>query len=292
MFDRLEFHKECSAEAMFKLLHNDLQEIMAYVFPSNSGELLRWTVASICINFLRPYLSDPVAKLDHVVEDLAFDADSAMADVGKLPAKISQWKLSTQEIGKWVKWSEEPNIGSSLEKEMSLSDIFITLTDLDLLMTVFMRRFLTTEDHFIVAGPTYCGKTATMKKWVKHLKSLAEGHNIVWFNCTDRFDLDVMQKKLTNITLIIDQFHFNESITSLLELYNDQGMLIRDGLPIESCPRIRVILVMDISELRQCQTYGIFSSNFQVVLLSPPTEDGLKGIVEQIMTWHLQIKYP
>lgn len=136
---------------------------MAYVFPSNSGELLRWTVASICINFLRPYLSDPVAKLDHVVEDLAFDADSAMADVGKLPAKISQWKLSTQEIGKWVKWSEEPNIGSSLEKEMSLSDIFITLTDLDLLMTVFMRRFLTTEDHFIVAGPTYCGKTATMK---------------------------------------------------------------------------------------------------------------------------------
>lgn len=136
---------------------------MAYVFPSNSGELLRWTVTSSCVNFLHPYLTDPVAKLDRVVEDLAFEADSAIADVGKLPAKISQWKLSTQEIGKWVKWSEEPNIASSLEKEMSLTDIFITLPDLDRLMTVFMRRFLTTDDYFIVAGPTYSGKTAMMK---------------------------------------------------------------------------------------------------------------------------------
>lgn len=130
----------------------------------NCGELLRWTVCSTCINFLVLYLKDSNKKLDQLTEDLTRIADKQALDLGKLPGgDITQWKLSTQDFARWVKWSDEQQIRSCLDRESCISDLFVMNPELDRLLNFAVRRFSNAKEHLLFTGPSSSGKTSVVK---------------------------------------------------------------------------------------------------------------------------------
>ncbi|KAI1717124.1 microtubule-binding stalk of dynein motor domain-containing protein [Ditylenchus destructor] len=319
-FDRLTFHPACAPRPMFETMQQDLAAIVSTVTPANCGEVLRYSVSSTCINFLAIYSLEPTEKMDRVVTDLFMDADKHALEASKIPPNITQWKLSTKEIGHWVCWKDERSIPSSVERELSLTDIFVTYPEMDRILLFSMRRLRFSEDNLLVVGPRFSGKSAAIRKLVRMLQmkpspqdrtvtppqahtqkpTVNDEFHFVWLDSAKRFDLESAQQKLLGIikestnartlVFVVDNFHFQESITSLLEMYLDQNLIIQDGTPIESFRKIKVILITENVQYNLCRKYGVFGKKFCGIFIRPPNQENIINIMEQVIEWHLTTK--
>lgn len=89
----------------------------------------------------------------------------------------------------------------SMKKEYSLSELFVTFTKIERLVNYVVRQFNVSDKHFILIGQNFVGKSAIIKRIVNRLEMMSTDYNFIWIDCTGRFDLVEMQKKLSAISL-------------------------------------------------------------------------------------------
>ncbi|CAD5220685.1 unnamed protein product [Bursaphelenchus xylophilus] len=285
-----------SFELMLWRLEIDLKEAMPQITTANYGELLRSVTVQSCFNHILVYMEGDTVEATKFVEERGNDWDRNSSDMGKLPAPISQFRLSTTEPGFWVKWADHLQVKSMLAKELSLSQIYVNFISIDRFFIEFEKVFINSETHFIITGPRFCGKSTAVKRMVKYLDYSQQGYKFVFLDCIGRFQLRTMQDKLAQLSedkkicLIIDHFHFTETCKALLEMYNDQSMLVYQNEPQVCSSKFKFILIMDTQEYERCSKYGGFKRNFNVVPIKPPTWEELRYIFEQLLIWHLKTK--
>uniref|UniRef100_A0AC35FA47 Uncharacterized protein n=1 Tax=Panagrolaimus sp. PS1159 TaxID=55785 RepID=A0AC35FA47_9BILA len=314
-----------SFSCLIKLLKEDIKEVLPYVFPANCGEILRATVCSTSFNYLLIYLKDIVERFDASVIKFAAEADKHIIDPGKLPDQISQYKISEMDYSqadkhiidpgklpdqvsqykisemdysRWIKWSEEVHVPSTIDKDAAISDIFITIPNFDRILTFAQRQILTTDQHLLFCGPQISGKTALVHRFIKHINSLSDAFIFYWLKTFNRFNLLKMQKILQKIlqkhnqpktiVLVVDCFAFNEATSGFLELLVNEKQIIVDGVPQNFEHDFRLIIIMNDTEYEKCYEKKIFVDNFISIFVHSPTKDELAFIFENLVSWHFQ----
>uniref|UniRef100_F1KQC4 Dynein heavy chain 1, axonemal n=1 Tax=Ascaris suum TaxID=6253 RepID=F1KQC4_ASCSU len=275
----------------------DLKEIRPNIFAVNYGELIRWASCSACCNWLAVFI-DKLDQLDYLVTELVAEADKNVSNAGKLPDQISSWKLSALDFSRWVRWMDEPNVVSCLEKDLCISDIVVMYPDFDRIIT-YLQRLFTNSNNILLYGSDYCGKTTLIKRFVKHITSLDDRYHFIWLQSADRFDALKMQNHFASIlrikcdrklVLIIDNFHFVEAILPLLEMYCEHNLFIDNGMPQFTDAKLQIILVMREDEYEKLSTNRILVDKFRLVRMQSPSTENLQIIFEQIVLWHLHTK--
>ncbi|KAE9555534.1 hypothetical protein FO519_001302 [Halicephalobus sp. NKZ332] len=296
--ENLHFQKQMNFDIMFDLVLEDLKEVLPNVFLANCGEVLRWTTCSTGLNFLIVYCNETPENFDVVVEHQVEIADRHILDGGKLPKNISQFKLSEFDFNKWIKWSEEVHFPSYISKELSLSNIYVTVPQVDRILTFAENQFLKFNNNLVVFGQPFSGKTAFVKRFIQYISTVTEQFVFSWLTSFDRFNLQKMQKIFWDIlrtsdenkttVLVIDQFQFSEPICALLELFVDQKKVIQNGIPQDYPRELRLILIMNENDADKCYERKTFIKKFTYIPLKIPTKEELKMIMEQLLTTHLQ----
>uniref|UniRef100_A0AC34FBX4 Dynein heavy chain n=1 Tax=Panagrolaimus sp. ES5 TaxID=591445 RepID=A0AC34FBX4_9BILA len=252
-----QFYKQLNFNCLIQILKEDIKEVLPYVFPANCGEVLRATVCSTSFNYLLIYLKDIVERFDASVAKFAADADKHIIDPGKLPDRVSQYKISEMDYSRWIKWSEEVHVPSAIDKDSSISDIFITYPNSDRILTFAQRQLLTTNKHLLFCGPPICGKSALVQRFIKHV-------------------------------LVVDCFAFIEATSGFLELLVNEKQLIVDGIPQPFEYDFRLLIIMNETEYEKCYEKKIFVENFISIFVHSPTKDELAFIFEGLVAWHFQ----
>ncbi|KHN80266.1 Dynein heavy chain, cytoplasmic [Toxocara canis] len=185
-------------DIIFEIIFQDLKELRPNMFAANYGELIRWASCSACCNWLAVFV-DKHDQLDFFVTELVAEADKTVNNAGRLPSQISLWKLSALDFSRWVRWMDEPNVVSCLEKDLCLSDIVVMYPDFDRVITYIQRLFTQSNNNILLYGPDYCGKTTVIKRFVKHMTSLDDAYRFIWLQSGERFDLLKMQKRFSSM---------------------------------------------------------------------------------------------
>uniref|UniRef100_A0A9J2PS64 Dynein heavy chain AAA module D4 domain-containing protein n=1 Tax=Ascaris lumbricoides TaxID=6252 RepID=A0A9J2PS64_ASCLU len=284
-------------DVIFEVMLQDLKEIRPNIFAVNYGELIRWASCSACCNWLAVFI-DKLDQLDYLVTELVAEADKNVSNAGKLPDQISSWKLSALDFSRWVRWMDEPNVVSCLEKDLCISDIVVMYPDFDRIIT-YLQRLFTNSNNILLYGSDYCGKTTLIKRFVKHITSLDDRYHFIWLQSADRFDALKMQNHFASIlrikcdrklVLIIDNFHFVEAILPLLEMYCEHNLFIDNGMPQFTDAKLQIILVMREDEYEKLSTNRILVDKFRLVRMQSLSTENLQIIFEQIVLWHLHTK--
>uniref|UniRef100_A0A915AMU2 Dynein heavy chain coiled coil stalk domain-containing protein n=1 Tax=Parascaris univalens TaxID=6257 RepID=A0A915AMU2_PARUN len=281
-------------DVIFEVILQDLKEIRPNIFSVNYGELIRWATCSACCNWLAVFI-DKHDQLDYLVTELVAEADKNVSNAGKLPDQISAWKLSALDFSRWVRWMDEPNVASCLEKDLCISDLIVMYPDFDRVIT-YLQRLFTNSNNILLYGSDYCGKTTLMKRFVKHITSLDDRYRFIWLQSADRFDVIKMQKHFASIlhtgcdgklVLIIDNFHFVEAFLPLLEMYFEHSLFIDNGMPQFTDAKLQIILLMREDEYEKLSTSRILVDKFRLVRMQPPSAENLQIVFEQMVLWHL-----
>ncbi|VDM44288.1 unnamed protein product [Toxocara canis] len=285
-------------DIIFEIIFQDLKELRPNMFAANYGELIRWASCSACCNWLAVFV-DKHDQLDFFVTELVAEADKTVNNAGRLPSQISLWKLSALDFSRWVRWMDEPNVVSCLEKDLCLSDIVVMYPDFDRVITYIQRLFTQSNNNILLYGPDYCGKTTVIKRFVKHMTSLDDAYRFIWLQSGERFDLLKMQKRFSSmirskgdgkLVLIIDNFHYMEPILPLLEMFYEHSLFIDKGVPQFTETRLQTILIMRSSEFEKLSASRVFVGTFRLVRMQSPSLDNLQIIFEQLISWHFHTK--
>uniref|UniRef100_A0A913HYF7 DHC_N2 domain-containing protein n=1 Tax=Strongyloides stercoralis TaxID=6248 RepID=A0A913HYF7_STRER len=301
-------HYACPSLLMEYII-NDLIENIKSITPSNYGEVLRWTVTSVGINYIIIYYSsdNDIEIFNKQVKTYSEDAENNYIIGAQLPNNISNFKLSQFETCKWIEWKNEITFKSILDKDLSLSEIIITYPHFDRLLTFALRSFKLMKKHLLIYGPKGCGKTTFVKRFIKNFEDETSKYNIIWLNTTDRLNLTKVQSKFYSVIdemeknfdnyetiFVIDNFTFDEYIISLVELFLDQHATVLENGLTKKCQiaeKVKFIIILqnknDISAVKK---YDIFYESFYIIPLYFLRDQELEQIVEEVFYWHLNIR--
>jgi hypothetical protein len=58
---------------------------------------------------------------------------------------------------------DESKVKQAMKKEYSLSEIFVSFTKIDRIISYVVRQFSASEKHFILSGNEFVGKSAAIR---------------------------------------------------------------------------------------------------------------------------------
>ncbi|CEF68276.1 Dynein heavy chain, domain-2 and P-loop containing nucleoside triphosphate hydrolase domain-containing protein [Strongyloides ratti] len=301
-------HYVCPSLLMEYII-KDLIENIKSITSSNYGEVLRWTITSVGVNFIIIYYSsdNDIELFNKQMTIYGDEAENNFMIGVPLPNNISDFKLSQLEFCKWIEWKNEITFKSILDKELSLSEIIITYPHFDRLLTYALRAFKSMNKHLLIHGPKGCGKTTFVKRFIKYFEEDSIKYNIIWLNTTDRLNLTKVQSKFYGVIdemeknfdshetiFIIDNFTFEEYIISLVELFLDQHTTVLVNGSTKKChiaEKVKFIIILqnknDISTIKK---YDIIYELFYIIPLYFLREKEIEQIVEEVFDWHLNIR--
>uniref|UniRef100_A0A0N5CEA2 DHC_N2 domain-containing protein n=1 Tax=Strongyloides papillosus TaxID=174720 RepID=A0A0N5CEA2_STREA len=298
-----------SPSLLMEYVVGDLIEGIKSVTSFNYGEVLRFIVTSVAMNYIIIYYSseNDITLFNKQIIMYGEEAENNFMIGAQLPDNISDYKLSQLEFCKWIEWKNEITFKSILDKELSLSEIVVTYPHFDRLLSFALRAFKSMKKHLLINGPKGCGKTTFVKRFIKFFDDDPLKYNIIWLNTTDRLNLTKVQSKFYAIIdemeknsdvyetiVIIDNFTFDEYIISLIELFLDQYTIVLANGTTKKCKiaeKVKFIIVMqNKSDISCIKKYDMFHELFYIIPLNFLRPQEIEEIIEEVFEWHLSIR--
>ncbi|GMT19104.1 hypothetical protein PFISCL1PPCAC_10401, partial [Pristionchus fissidentatus] len=272
---------------MMSLLLFEISDLSVHL-SSCASSVSRCTVISLITNYLSIIIDHP-QYIDTLMCKMTIEQELTAG----LPENISQYKMSATEMGRWIRWQDEPSTLSVLDKHLPLTDIIIVQSPMDRLISYAMRVF-SSDKNLIVCGPSLSGKTTFVKRLERVVLSMGDC-SFEWISMDDRSSIVAAQAFLSKLLsrmesnpvyLVIDGIHGEEPIISLLEMMIEEKKSVIDNQLENVKANVKVILIGD----SYLESKLNFSSHFIFLRVKEPERDELERMVEQLITWHIHSK--
>uniref|UniRef100_A0A0N4ZFA2 Dynein heavy chain n=1 Tax=Parastrongyloides trichosuri TaxID=131310 RepID=A0A0N4ZFA2_PARTI len=297
-----------SPSLLMEYIMEELKQNMKNINSNNYGEILRFTILSLSMNYLIIYypFSNDLNLLNNFIHEIYEEAENNFLVGIKIPSMIIDFKISNYDFNKWVEWKNEITYKTVIDKDISLSEIIITYPHLDRLLTYCIRSFR--NKHLLIFGDRCCGKSTFIKRMTKIFKDDGMKYKVIWLDTCDRNNLIKIQIKFFKIiedvekndgnfetVIIIDNFSFNEYIISLIELFLDQYLIILPNGKTKKYntigEKVKFILILqDQKEVINIKKYDMFHEKFYILPLRYLRKEEIEEILINLFEYHLELK--